>query len=100
MRVWDLGFGVEGLWLIDSCITRLKAQGPSRTCNESKEAEEDVYLYSEPLSVLAALGVPGPELVAVADQNVSAKPPRFVSASNLMCVHVRFGVSVRSTGAV
>ena len=23
--------------LIDSCITRLKAQGPSRTCNESKE---------------------------------------------------------------
>ena len=26
------------LRLIDSCITRLKAQGPSRTCNESKEA--------------------------------------------------------------
>jgi len=24
--------------LIDSCITQLKAQGPSRTCNESKEA--------------------------------------------------------------
>ena len=23
--------------LIDSCITQLKAQGPSRTCNESKE---------------------------------------------------------------
>jgi len=22
---------------IDSCITQLKAQGPSRTCNESKE---------------------------------------------------------------
>ena len=23
--------------LIDSCITQLNAQGPSRTCNESKE---------------------------------------------------------------
>ena len=26
---------------IDSCITQIKAQGPSRTCNESKEEEED-----------------------------------------------------------
>ena len=25
---------------IDSCITQLKAQGSSRTCNESKEEEE------------------------------------------------------------
>ena len=28
------------LRLIDSCITQLKAQGPSRTCNESKEEED------------------------------------------------------------
>jgi len=28
------------LRLIDSCITQLKAQRPSRTCNESKEEEE------------------------------------------------------------
>jgi len=28
------------LRLIDSCVTQLKAQGPSRTCNESKEEEE------------------------------------------------------------
>ena len=28
------------LRLIDSCITQLKAQGPSRTCNESTEEEE------------------------------------------------------------
>jgi len=28
------------LRLIDSCITQIKAQGPSRTCNESKEKEE------------------------------------------------------------
>ena len=27
------------LRLIDICITQLKAQGPSRTCNESKEEE-------------------------------------------------------------
>jgi len=26
--------------LIDSCITQLKAQGPSRTCNENKEEEK------------------------------------------------------------
>ena len=26
--------------LIDSCITQLEAQGPSRTCNDSKEEEE------------------------------------------------------------
>jgi len=29
------------LMLIDSCIIQLKAQGPSRTCNESKEEEEE-----------------------------------------------------------
>ena len=42
----SLGFGVYPvdntyLRLIDSCITQLKAQGPSRTCNESKEEEEE-----------------------------------------------------------
>jgi len=29
------------LRLIDSCITQLKAQGPSRTCNESKEEDDE-----------------------------------------------------------
>ena len=33
--------GVTSLRLNDSCITQLKAQGPSRTCNESKEEEEE-----------------------------------------------------------
>jgi len=28
------------LRLIDSCITQLKAQGPYRTCNESKEEKK------------------------------------------------------------
>ena len=27
--------------LIDSCITQLKAKGPSRTCNKSKEEEDE-----------------------------------------------------------
>ena len=40
-KIQGSGSGVEGyLRLIDSCITQLKAQGPSRTCNESKEEEE------------------------------------------------------------
>jgi hypothetical protein len=30
------------LRLIDSCITQLNAQGPSRTCNESKEEETEL----------------------------------------------------------
>jgi len=35
----ELSGSEEGSYvrLIDSCITQLKAQGPSRTCNESKE---------------------------------------------------------------
>ena len=31
--------------LIDSCITQLKAQGPSRTCNESQEEAVRVAPY-------------------------------------------------------
>ena len=31
------------LRLIDSCITQLKAQGPSRTCKKSKKEEEDLF---------------------------------------------------------
>jgi len=30
------------LRLTDSCITQLKAQGPSNTCNESEEEEEEL----------------------------------------------------------
>ena len=35
------------LRLIDSCITQLKAQGPSRTCTESKEEEEPCESWSD-----------------------------------------------------
>ena len=34
------------LRLIDSCIAQLKAQGPSRTCNESKEEEESKPMWT------------------------------------------------------
>ena len=34
-------FRISYLRLIDPCITQLKAQGPARTCNESKEEEEE-----------------------------------------------------------
>ena len=34
------------LRLIDSCITQLKAQGPSRTCTESKEEEEEEAFWT------------------------------------------------------
>ena len=37
LMVWGLGLVLK---IIDSCITQLKAQGPSRTCNESKEEED------------------------------------------------------------
>jgi len=33
----------HALRLIESCITQLKAQGPSRTCNESKEEEGEEF---------------------------------------------------------
>jgi hypothetical protein len=35
------------LRLIDSCITPLKVQGPSRICNESKEEEEITCVSGE-----------------------------------------------------
>ena len=38
------------LRLMDSCITQLKAQGPFRTCDESKE-EEEAYLRCHQPSV-------------------------------------------------
>ena len=38
IRVTEAG---SYLRLIEICITQLKAQGPSRTCNESKEEEAD-----------------------------------------------------------
>ena len=45
--------------LIDSCITQLKAQGPSRTCNESKEEEEDTSMLKR-MPAAGALPPPPP----------------------------------------
>ena len=51
------------LRLIDACITQLQAQGPSRTCNESKaeEEEEDLVALEGALARVRAhvLGVRG-----------------------------------------
>ena len=43
----DLRAGAVGRGPIDSCISQLKAQGPSRTCNESKEEEEEVHALAQ-----------------------------------------------------
>ena len=40
-RFTEMCCGTSHLRLIDSCITQVKAQGPSRTCTESKEEEEE-----------------------------------------------------------
>ena len=40
------------LRLIDSCMTQLKAQGPSGICNESKEEEEAFLAWSAAVSHL------------------------------------------------
>ena len=37
-QLWDVGIALNRL--NDSCITQLMAQGPSRTCNESKEEKK------------------------------------------------------------
>ena len=38
--MWSGSEAGSYLRLIDSCISQLKAEGPFRTCNESKEEEE------------------------------------------------------------
>jgi len=49
---WGVGHLTSGseagsyLRLIDSCITQLKAQRPSRTCNERNEEEEVTEMCS------------------------------------------------------
>jgi len=36
--------------LINSCFTQLQAQGPTRTCNENKEQDEEVPVGCETMS--------------------------------------------------
>ena len=45
------------LRLIDSCITQLKAHGPSRTCNESKEEDEKGVTSNDREGLLVAPAV-------------------------------------------
>ena len=64
LRVKDEGIGVTDfvagsyLRLIDSCITQLKAQGPSRTCNESKKAAEEEFPASSRAQTQNEMGPP------------------------------------------
>ena len=47
------------LRLRDSCITQLKAQGPFRTCNESKEEEEVQWIaIRQKKTMMMMMGVP------------------------------------------
>ena len=54
------------LRLTDSCITQLKAQGPSRTCNESEEEEDEATwegcrdLLATPCHLAHRFGASGP----------------------------------------
>jgi len=54
-QAWDDG---SYLRLIDSCITQLKAQGPSRTCNESIEVTEHAQTCYEPVAALEDMASP------------------------------------------
>ena len=59
--------------LMDSCITQLKVQGPSRTCNESKEEEgEHLDLRRSPRDIGCAMG--WVVLEATQGQNISQSP--------------------------
>ena len=61
--------------LIDSCITQLEAQGPSRTCTESKEEEEEeAYRVRRRGSVALRFGLP-PILPAAAPPSPPSPRP-------------------------
>jgi len=51
------------LRLIDFCITQLKAQGPSRFCNESKGGEEECVFFLSGVPNMLQRLVPQPAYV-------------------------------------
>ena len=55
--------GTSYLRRIDSCITQLKAQGPPRTFNESKEEEEDYPCAIDPARAVSGYPVSSPSLL-------------------------------------
>ena len=74
------------LRLIYSCITQLKAQGPSRSCNESKEAEEVCNMayirQSRPDSGLG-FQVKVLEIFQVVSSSLGNGTPLIVNSSNV-----------------
>ena len=79
------------LRLIDSCITQLKAQGPSRTCNESKE-EEVSTRWSTTLSSKVNL-YHAINLRALRGENLVTQHPGIEGGRTLSCSNVRKGCS-------
>jgi len=60
LEVEDVSLQVASyLRLVDSCITQLKAQGPSMTCNESKEEEEVSLQVASSSLLLSSLDMGG-----------------------------------------
>ena len=63
---------------VDACTTQLKAQGPSRTCNESKEADEEgCYLPGDNgglLTFVRHLTVPGWRVPCIGSALLKAAP--------------------------
>ena len=53
----DTGEAGSYLRLIDSCSTHFKAQGPSRTCNESKKETRASYKHGTAHSAMLVWGV-------------------------------------------
>ena len=91
-RVGGSTLPVPGSYLrrIDSCITQLKAQGPARTCNESKEEEEEG-------SGRGDLG-PGPETVAAAPPPAHPFPQKRRQRPNeLRCFRRKLGREPRAS---
>jgi len=63
--------------LVDSCITNLKAQGPSRTCNESKEEDVDLVKPST-LAIVCLFSWPKDATTAVHGYLESQNTPHTV----------------------
>ena len=77
------------LRLIDSCIIQLKAQGPSRTCNESKEERAPLPPTSPPSGIKPPLSIP---LICTAGRRFQRAPIQIKD------IKKRFVLTLRARG--
>ena len=70
---------------INSCITKLKAQGPSRTCNGSKEEEEVYHLWKVDLTSTLFININSSTSACAGAPNVNlrSKWSRLVSRASM-----------------